>query len=256
MRIATFRRCLRAGISRTASEVGAAVDELIGLMLMRRFVRQRSRLAVKMFRDLDTVAPVSVRSVWNRFCEELPSPLLRSAFDSSTVCNDVEIPGDAIPSQDDAITWLRDQRFPVTAFGDFHQLCLERPLLLGSEADKVDERRSRGVHFTPSPLVDYLTESTLSRQLPRENSDAIRILDPSCGSGIFLIAAMWFVAERRRAANGENRNLMQDTLDSIASCVFGIDINPIAVEWARRSLLLAVWEADPNGRNRPGTPLC
>jgi methylase of polypeptide subunit release factors len=93
----------------------------------------------------------------------------------------------------------------------------------------------------------YLTESTLSRQLPRECSDTIRILDPSCGSGIFLIAAMLFLAEHARATNGENRNPIQDTLDSIASCVFGIDINSTAIEWARRSLLLAVWEMDPDG---------
>jgi len=215
-------------------------------MLMWRFVRQKSRIADNEFRDRAITCPQTVRSICSRFCEGLPSPLLRGVFEPSTVCDDVEIPTEAIPSRGDEFAWLGGQRFPVTAFGDYHQLCLEKPLQLHSEAEMVDERRSRGVHFTPSALVDYLIDSTLSRLLAGEAKGDIRILDPSCGSGIFLIAAMRFLVGRDPAADGMSRSRTQDTLDSLASSIFGTDINPRAIEWARRSLLLAVWETDPD----------
>lgn len=245
-RIATLQRCLRVGISATDSEDGAAVDELIGLMLMQRFVRQNSRIAANGLRDASIAGGQTVRLLYSRFCERLLSPLLQCVFDPATVPEGVEIPAEAIPSQGDEFAWLGSRRFPVTAFGDYHQLCSEKPLQFDSNNEGGDERRSRGVHFTPSALVDYLTDSMLSRVLAGEGKDDIRILDPSCGCGIFLIAAMRFIAERDRAASSSGPSLMQVTLDSIASRIFGTDINPTAIEWARRSLLLAVWEADPD----------
>jgi hypothetical protein len=249
-RMATLQRCLRAGTSGTLSDVGSAVDELIGLMLMQRFVRQNSRIAANGLRDASIAGGQTVRSLCSRFCEGLPSPLLQCVFDPARITEGAEIPAEAIPSQGDEIAWLGARRFPLTAFGDYHQLCLTKPPQLHSEAAAGDERRSRGVHFTPSPLVDYLTDSTLSRLVADQGERAgeqFRILDPSCGSGVFLIAAIRFLAERNVAIAGVSQPRTQHKLDSLASSVFGTDINPRAVEWTRRSLLLAVWENDPGG---------
>lgn len=249
-RIATLQRCLRAGISGPIPAVGPAVDELIGLMLMQRFVRQNSRIAANGLRDTIIAGGQTVRSICSRFQDGLPSPLLRCVFDPARVSDGAEIPAASIPSPGDELAWLGGRRFPVTVFGDYHQLCLAKPLQLHFEADDFDERRSRGVHFTPAPLVDYLTDSTLSRLFAgagRTAGEQCRILDPSCGCGIFLIAAMRFLVGRDPAADGMSRSRTQDTLDSLASSIFGTDINPRAIEWARRSLLLAVWENDPDG---------
>ena len=138
---------------------------------------------------------------------------------------------------------LPGSRFPVTAFGDYHQLCLALPLHGLSDTASANERRSRGVHFTPAPLVDYLTDTTLRKFAGLESS--IRILDPSCGSGVFLIAAARLLADQRPNVGDPRR--MQRLLDVMGASIFGIDINPRAVEWARRSLLLSAWKCDPTG---------
>ena len=84
------------------------------------------------------------------------------------------------------------------------------------------------MHFTPAPLVDYLTDATL-RGLRHPGHD-IRLLDPSCGCGVFMIAAAGFLADRVSGAVGTAR--VQQLLDVIAASIFGIDINPRAVEWS------------------------
>ena len=246
-RLSTLRRCLYGGAARTAAGIGPAVDELVGLLLMQSFAQQRTSIALPSFRDLPIDGIQTMRSACNHFRGHLASPLLQSVFDPAMVADLSEIPIDAIPGNVDELAWLGGQHFPVTAFGDYHQLCLAKPLLNVPEADAVDERRARGVHFTPSPLVDYLTDSMLSRLLNESDTrdgQNLRILDPSCGNGVFLIAAMRFLTKRIREGGPA---LIQETLDQIASNLFGTDINPRAVEWARRSLLLAVWESDSDG---------
>jgi methylase of polypeptide subunit release factors len=217
VRQAAYRRTIR-GHPADNTIAAAAVDDVVGRHLMWQFVLHRS------------AAPPAA---------PLTSPLLRCAFNPAS---DGE---PAVPPVDEALVAdasarLRTQRFPVTAFGDYHQLCLARPL---HAVPGVNERRSRGVHFTPAPLVDYLTDATLSGFPGSEYN--FRLLDPSCGCGVFLIAAARHRADRVSGAAGTAR--VQQLLDVIAESIFGIDINPRAVEWARRSLLLSAWECDPNG---------
>lgn len=80
-----------------------------------------------------------------------------------------------------------DRPMPVWFFGDFHQLCGARPLSVidttttlrrGSEL-----RYTRGIHYTPAPVVDFLVAETL-KTFPAEAGDELPVvLDPSCGTG-------------------------------------------------------------------------
>ena len=86
--------------------------------------------------------------------------------------------------------WLvfRDHPLPLSLFGDFHQLCVANPL--GTDASR---RYETGIHYTPAPVVDYLVNAVLDRVFAGRSIDEIkrlRILDPSCGCGAFLIAAL------------------------------------------------------------------
>ncbi len=65
----------------------------------------------------------------------------------------------------------------------------------------------------------------------------LRILDPSCGGGTFLLAAL------RRLQQRHGGVTHQETLDLLGKSLFGIDIDPLAVVWTRRTLLLAAWDA-------------
>ncbi len=87
-----------------------------------------------------------------------------------------------------------------------------------------DSRRARkasGVFYTPSDVAEYITGEVLS-----EVDEAVacpKLLDPACGSGVFLKAAL--DAASLRAVDGARFSFVE-------RCLHGIDISPLAVEAA------------------------
>lgn len=107
----------------------------------------------------------------------------------------------------------------------------------------VSKEDGTGVHYTPGHLVDYM----LDRVLPWDSTDwDLRILDPSCGSGIFLVKAFQRLIYRwKKAHPGESippsvlRRILADNL-------VGIDKDRDAARVASFSLYLAMCdEIDP-----------
>ena len=82
-------------------------------------------------------------------------------------------------------------------------------------------KKTNGVFYTPSDVADYITREAISALGPRTVPP--RILDPACGSGVFLKAALEFAAVR-------NPDL--DRFEFAERCLYGIDTNPLAVEAA------------------------
>ncbi len=108
------------------------------------------------------------------------------------------------------------------------------------------KRKQSGIYYTPEFLVDFLVHSTLGELLKKCKTPAdalkIRILDPACGSGAFLVRALeefkaWFL-------NCERKNGQSDTADSnfldevLENCLYGIDLDSRAVRLARLNLFL------------------
>ena len=142
-------------------------------------------------------------------------------------------------------------RIPVTVFGDFHQLAMSTPIHPRPDSDRLTSRRGdRGAHYTPAPLVDYLTCRTLTltdADAQARGVEERRILDPSCGCGAFLVAALrhQFRSCTNVGSSPRERRAtlsLQEKLDLLETTIFGSDLDGRAVEWTRRVLLLTVWE--------------
>ena len=90
-----------------------------------------------------------------------------------------------------------------------------------------DARRRSGAYYTPRALAEDIVERTLGPLLERcQTPDEVlrlRVLDPACGGGVFLLAAQ----ERLARAAGVDRSAVR---------VHGIDLDPGAVEACRRAL--------------------
>ena len=120
------------------------------------------------------------------------------------------------------------------------------------------ERKVTGSYYTPTPLIDRLLDETLEPLLDQAETQhdpekallGLRVLDPAVGSGHFLIAAAHRITRRLATfrTNGDEPTPEQTRAalrQVIGQCVYGIDINPMAVELCKVSLWL---EANQNGQ--------
>jgi hypothetical protein len=122
------------------------------------------------------------------------------------------------------------------------------------------ERKTTGSYYTPSSLVNCLLDSALEpvlneaiRKPDQEKAlFELKICDPACGSGHFLIAAAHRIAKRLAAIRaGEDEpapeHYQHALRDVIGRCIYGVDINPMSVELCKVSLWMEAME--------PGKPL-
>lgn len=126
---------------------------------------------------------------------------------------------------------------------------------------KGNARKTTGSYYTPDSLVQMLLDSALepviANTISRRPGNAIEellrlsIVDPACGSGHFLLAAARRLAAHvaRLHANGtpsaaEYRHALRQV---VGRCIFGVDLNPMAVELCKVGLWMEAVE--------PGLPL-
>ena len=118
-------------------------------------------------------------------------------------------------------------------------------------------RKRTGTFYTPRSMTDYLVRRTLAPLVRGAGSRRIlelRVLDPSMGSGAFLVAACRFLADAYRGGAGRGRGHIPGDIRpsdrasfrrAVAQrCLFGVDLNPTAVQLARLSLWLCTLAAD------------
>ena len=108
-------------------------------------------------------------------------------------------------------------------------------------AELVDsgETRARqlGAYYTPLPLVNYTIARLNRRQALRPG---MRILDPACGSGVFLVQCFRQLLEQRLARAKESHLRPAEVRDVLTEHIFGIDTDPDACRVAELSLVLTL----------------
>jgi hypothetical protein len=123
-----------------------------------------------------------------------------------------------------------------------------------------NERKTTGSYYTPTSLITCLLDSALQPVLDEAASKpeaeaailSLKVCDPACGSGHFLIAAAHRIAKKLAAVRTLEAEPPPDAIqhalrDVIGRCIFGVDINPMAVELCQVALWMDALE--------PGKPL-
>jgi hypothetical protein len=98
-------------------------------------------------------------------------------------------------------------------------------------------RKSQALVQTPEFVAEFILDRTLEPAIAEFGADGFRMIDPTCGTGHFLVASF------RRIAREWRRNDATLTREEVArrslGSVFGVDINPFAVDLARWRLKTA-----------------
>ena len=111
-------------------------------------------------------------------------------------------------------------------------------------------RKAGGIYYTPPLIVDYMVEHSLGHILksktPKEIGN-IRIVDPACGGGIFLLEAYRYLLDWHEKHFGkpsltERQKILTDNF-------FGVDIDPLAVEITKYALSMKCSEGEDDSLN-------
>ncbi|MDO5638235.1 MAG: N-6 DNA methylase, partial [Myroides sp.] len=106
-------------------------------------------------------------------------------------------------------------------------------------------KKKTGTYYTPPALVEFI----LNEKLPTnngENNYNVKILDPSCGSGIFLVESFKRLVQRYENQQKEKLNDFETLTKILTDNIFGIELHPQAIKVAAFSLYLALVDSlDP-----------
>ena len=201
--------------------------------------------------------------------------------DGLPVTGTAHLPNHAIMKAIYKLSWLPDKKYGITPInwrameteelGSVYESLLELQPQLSDDglslrfaSDSVgtqgNQRKTTGSYYTPDSLVQQLLDTTLDPVLcsVEENSENpaksmldISVLDPACGSGHFLLGAARRIANRiarlKKDGNPSPSDYRSGLRDVVRRCIFGVDINPMAVELAK----VALWIETVS----PGFPL-
>ncbi len=103
-------------------------------------------------------------------------------------------------------------------------------------------RKQQGIYYTPQFVVRYIVRQTLGRLLDDpamtpERARRLRVLDPACGSGSFLIEA-FDVLDRWLAQHDPHTDARARRLAILQDNLYGVDLDDQAVEVTRLNLML------------------
>ena len=137
--------------------------------------------------------------------------------------------------------------------------------------EKPEVRKAGGVYYTPTYIVDYIVKNTVGKLVqgkkpgPRGAVSKLKILDPACGSGSFLIGAYQFLLDWHLdqyiqddpgkwdkgktprvylTDKGDWRLTTDERKRILINNIYGVDIDTQAVEVTKLSLLLKVLEGE------------
>jgi len=165
------------------------------------------------------------------------------------------------------------KEIPVEILGQVYEQFLGKVIKLteGHQArieEKPEVRKAGGVYYTPKYIVDYIVQNTVGKLLEGKTPDKaaeLKIVDPACGSGSFLLGAYqylldwhikWYIEnDLEKWAKGKSPAIVQASgggwklttskrKEILVNNIHGVDIDPQAVEVTKLSLLLKVLEEE------------
>jgi len=238
---------------RSSLEIQKAIDEFIQTILLLEIVRQYDELGIPSFAEIfNGITHMDSLEISLEIQKSLPSRLLKKIFEP-----DLRLPtlqfwfeNHVKPLADipETAQTFYNGKIPITILTDFHQLCLDIPIANPIKSPKSSHRHNKGIYYTPTPIVDYLTYQIMERAFEKKNIERIsktKVLDPSCGCGSFLIASYRYLLEKlgEHCKKHPESCFVEEALNFLQLMIYGTDIDENAIRWTKRLLFFTTWQA-------------
>lgn len=270
-----FRELLSKNITRlnqnknlTEEELDESVQRILDRLVFIRNCEDR---------ELEPPLLKPMVNVWEKKGQGLLAKGLRQIFSyydknynskifADHLCDHLEIDDDVVREIIDGLYFTQDRSasydfsaIEADVLGNIYEQYLGHILKKTATRAKLTEshahRKEQGIYYTPTYIVDYIVQNTLGELLKDKNVDVenIRILDPACGSGSFLIKAFDLLDEYHKKHSkgysqqqidmeGETDLPYNTKIKILEKNIFGVDLDKQAVEIAQLNLLLKIAE--------------
>ena len=197
-----------------------------------------------------------------KFREQYNSGLFGEKDKPPHLCESVRIDNPVLCEVIEGLYWTEDKTrsydfsaIEADVLGNIYEQYLGHILKKTKKRAKIKEnhvhKKEQGIYYTPTYIVDYIVRNTLGELLKNEKTDVekIRVLDPACGSGSFLIKAFDVLNEYYSKKEGYSQTQLDATgipytkkVKILTDNIHGVDLDKQAVEIAQLNLLLRITE--------------
>ena len=248
----------------TEDDLDESVQRILDRLIFIRNCEDRElepRILISNYREWESKGRghviKSLRDTFGRFKTDYNSEIFAEHF-----CDKLDIDNEVLHEVIEGLYHTKDKEsynfsdIDADVLGSIYEQYLGHILRKTDNRAKLTEnhihRKEQGIYYTPTYVVDYIVRNTLGEKLSEKkvNVEEIRVLDPACGSGSFLIKAFDVLNEHYHL-HGDYKQAKFDSKTSIPyktkerilkSNLFGVDLDKQAVEIAQLNLLLKIAE--------------
>jgi type I restriction-modification system DNA methylase subunit len=247
-------------------ELDESVQRILDRLIFIRNCEDRElepRILIANYREWDTKGKGQlIKSLRDTF--ESFDGLYNSKIFSEHLCDKLDIDGEVLREIIEGLYYTKDKSvsydfsaIDADILGTIYEQYLGHVLKKTEKRATVTEnnihRKEQGIYYTPTYIVNYIVKNTVGKYLEnKKNSvEQIKILDPACGSGSFLIKAFDVLNEYQSkndlAYHQAELDFKTDTIFTkkakiLQNNIFGVDLDKQAVEITQLNLLLKIAE--------------
>ena len=268
--ITNFRELLYNNIKRnntdkelTDSDIEEAVQRIIDRMIFIRSAEDRGlepeelRSKVREYSNADNRLLAKLSDLYKQYDDNYNSKLF-----AHYICDDLKIDDDVLSTIINGLYESKDGLYRydfslihADILGNIYEQYLGRILKKVGKTGKLEiskaKRKSEGIYYTPTYIVDYIVKNTVEEYIKthkEKDIENIKILDPACGSGSFLLKAYdtlenyWKEKRKLKETKLEDSGSYSKKVEIVTKNIFGVDLDEKAVEIAQLNLLLKIAE--------------
>ncbi len=247
-------------------ELDESVQRILDRLIFIRNCEDRElepRILIANYREWDTRGKGQlVKSLRDTF--KIFDGLYNSKIFAEHLCDKLDIDGEVLREIIEGLYYTKDKSvsydfsaMDADVLGTIYEQYLGHILTKTEKRATITEnhihKKEQGIFYTPTFIVDYIVRNTVGELLKTKkvNVEEIRILDPACGSGSFLIKAFDVLNEYQSkndlSYHQAELDFKTDTIFTkkakiLQNNIFGVDLDKQAVEIAQLNLLLKIAE--------------